>query len=187
MISLCTVVSNRLWQLKDTLRHNLGFTRVGDVEICIAVYNDRDGAVDYLDEHYSEYLVDGRLRYVEFVDTYAPIDGSAFACGHAKRYSHSIANGNILFNLDADNFMDAETMRKLKGLRPKEILILDPRTMLPDGRAGRIGLHKDLYHRLGGYVDKGRRDDIDLVFRATMMGCRTVYHTCAIPPISNEE
>ena len=187
MISLCTVVSNRLWQLKRTLEHNLKFTSSGWVEICIAVYNDEDGTAEYLDKHYAEYIRNNRLRYVEFRDQYKPIDGSSFACGHAKKYSHSIANGKILFNLDADNFMDEETLRKLKGLRSNEILILDPRTMSSDGRAGRVGLHKSLYHDLGGYVDKGRSDDIDLVFRATMMGCRTVYHICAIPPISNEE
>lgn len=187
MISLCTVVSNRLWQLKRTLEHNLTFTKSGQVELCIAVYNDDDGTAEYLDQHYADYLKDGRLKYVTFRDLYVPIDGSSFACGHAKKYSHSIGDGDILFNLDADNFMDNETLRKLRGLRATEILILDPRTMLRDGRAGRIGLHRKLYHSLGGYLDKGRGDDIDLVFRATMMGCRTVYHTCNIPPIQNEE
>lgn len=184
-VSLCTVVSNRLWQLEETLKHNVSFLKTDEVELCIAAYND-DSITPYIKENYSTYLEDGRIKVKEFYDTYRPKDGSGFACGYAKNLSHRMGLGKVLFNLDADNFMDQETLEQLHILEPKEILIIDPRTMLPDGRAGRIGIHRSTYHYLGGYRDVGRRDDGDFVLRAIMSGCEAVYSYCVIPPIANE-
>ena len=184
MLSLCTVVSNRLWQLKQTLAHNIKYTKVDEVEICIAAYNDAT-VLPYLQEHYAEALADGRIVCVEFNDTYVPIDGSSFACGHAKVYSHQIAKGNILFNLDADNFMDDQTLDRLVNLRESNIVGINPLLMKGDGRAGRIGIHRKVYDAIGGYRDKGRNDDSDLIRRAKGIGCRLVFMPCPIRPISN--
>ena len=38
-ISFCTTVFKRLFQLKQTLPHNVKFTKVGEVEINILAYN----------------------------------------------------------------------------------------------------------------------------------------------------
>lgn len=185
-ISLCVTVSNRLWQLKQTLKHNVKFTTVGKIEICIAAYND-DTIIKFLETHYSNELQDGRIKVVEFKDSYVPKDGSAFACGHVKALSHAMGAGKVLFNLDADNYVDDDLIGILTELKNNQIYIIDPRKMKPDGRSGRIGIHKTKYLDIGGYKDCGRLDDIDFVRRAILSGCRTLYGDCKIPPIPNEE
>lgn len=185
-ISLCVTVSNRLWQLKQTLKHNIKFAKVDNVEICIAAYNDNT-VTKFLEENYSQELSDGRIKVAEFNDNYTPVDGSAFACGYVKIFSHRMATGKVLFNLDADNFIDDETIRVLSELRENQIYIINPLKMNSDGRSGRIGIHRVKYDYIGGYRDCGRLDDIDFVRRAVLSGCRTVYGDCIIPPISNEK
>lgn len=186
LISFCTTVSNRLWQLKETLAHNVIFTKVGEIEINIVAYNDTT-IKGYLEENYLEHLKDGRIVLVEINDDYKPKDGSGFACGYVKQFSHATANGKILFNLDADNFIDEFLINELKTLKESQILVLDPRTIKPDGRAGRIGIHKSSYLKVGGYRDKGRSDDLDFCYRAILKGLRTVYHLCRIAPLPNDK
>ena len=53
-ISYCTTCKGRLWQLKQTLEHNLSFTKVGEFELCILAYND-DTVEPYLNEAFPEY------------------------------------------------------------------------------------------------------------------------------------
>lgn len=184
-ITLCVTVSNRLWQLKRTLKHNVKFTKVDTIELCIAAYNDKS-VMEFLKVNYPAELNDGRIKVVEFNDTYKPKDGSNFACGHVKKYAHSMGTGKVVFNLDADNFVDEETIRILTGLKYNQIYIIDPAKMSDDGRSGRIGIHRSKYIDIGGYKDRGRLDDIDFVRRAVLSGCRTVYGDCIIPPIPNE-
>ena len=66
-ISYCTNCHKRLWQLKQTLPHNLAYTKVGEVELCVLVYND-DTVEPYLIEHYPEYISDGRLNIKTHVE-----------------------------------------------------------------------------------------------------------------------
>ena len=54
-ISYCSTCHRRLWQLKQTLKHNLGFTISGEVEVCVLVYNDSE-AFQYLTENYADYI-----------------------------------------------------------------------------------------------------------------------------------
>lgn len=183
-ISFCTTVFKRLFQLKQTLPHNVKFTKVGEVEINILAYNDPSIRI-YLEKNFSEYLSDGRIVLSEIKDMYKPIDGSAFACGYVKHLVHSSAKGKILFNLDADNYIDKTLMRELNTLQEHQLLVVDPRTVTADGRAGRIGIHKTKYDILCGYRDMGRSDDIDFCRRAILLGLQTVYNFCNIVPIPN--
>lgn len=185
IVSLCTVVCNRLWQLEETLKHNKDFLKVDEVELCIAAYND-DTIVPFLKENYSSYLADGRIVVEEFVDNYKPRDGSSFACGHAKNLSHRLGKGKVLFNLDADNFMDETTLKQLYALKPRQILFNSPRDNLGDGRAGRIGCPRSLYYSLCGYRDVGRNDDGDFILRAILQGSKGIHSVCVLKPLPNQ-
>lgn len=184
-ISFCTVVSNRLHHLKVTLPHNLKYIEENISELCVLAYNDPTVKV-FLEEKYKEYLDNGMIKVREVNDGYIPKDGSSFACGYVKQHSHNMGSGEILFNLDADNFIDDELMKKLEDLKENQILIIDPRTNAPDGRSGRIGIYRKNYYLLGGYRDKGRSDDVDFCTRAVFMRLRVVYHNCNIKPLSND-
>lgn len=175
-ISYCTTCHERLWQLKETIKHNLTYTKVGEVEICVLAYNDLT-VEPYLKENYSEYILDGRLK----VENYT--SDLPYTCGRVKNFSHAMGTGEVLFNLDADNFID-EVHGKLLNLKPYQIF--KGRVTTCPGESGRIGLHRTAFERLGGYRDVGRNDDGDLVSRALSANMRLVTASCSIRPLPNE-
>lgn len=179
-ISYCTVCSGRLWQLKQTIEHNLSFTKVDEFELCVLAYNDNDVAT-YLNEEFGNFIADGRLKVKSHRDDYKPIDGSDFACGYVKNLSHIMGSGTILFNLDADNFID-NAHEYLLNLKPNEVI---KNIALPDGRSGRIGVHKTLFNAVGGYRDVGRADDGDFILRCLKAGAKLLSMNCFIAPIEN--
>ncbi len=181
-ISYCTSCGGRLWQLKQTIEHNLSFTKVAEVELCVLAYND-DEVEQYLLDKYAEYIADGRLKIKTHHDDYKPKDGSDFSCGYTKNLSHAMGTGKILFNLDADNFID-NAHEFLLQLKSNQIL---KNIALPDGRSGRIGIHRTLFNKVGGYQDVGRSDDGDFVLRCLKAGAKLLQMDCNLAPISNIE
>lgn len=179
-ISYCTVCSNRLWQLKQTIDHNLSFMQSNEFELCILAYNDNT-VEPYLRTHYSEYISDGRLKVRTHHDNYQPMDGSNFACGYVKNLSHAMGTGEILFNLDADNFID-NAHDILLTLQPNEVI---KNVAIPDGRSGRIGLYRTLFDRVNGYRDVGRSDDGDIILRCLKERAKLRSMNCNISPIGN--
>lgn len=179
-ISYCTVCCSRLWQLKQTIDHNLNFTKTNEFELCVLAYND-DEVEQYLRDKYAEYIADGRLKVKTHHDDYKSKDGSDFSCGYTKNLSHAMGTGKILFNLDADNFIDNahEILLKLKA---NEVL---KNVGVPDGRSGRIGVHKSLFKKVGGYKDLDRSDDGDFVLRCLKTGAKIIKTDCALAPIPN--
>lgn len=181
-ISYVTNCHNRLWQLKQTLDHNLKFTKSSEVELCILAYND-DETYDFLIKHYIDYIKDGRLKVSKHHDNYKPFDGSDYACGYVKHLAHQMATGKIVFNLDADNFI-CNAHEHLLQLQPNEILNNAP--FLPDGRNGRIGVYRSVYNRVGGYKDKGRYDDGVFISDCLRLGGMKLKSIdCNIKPIAN--
>lgn len=182
-ISYCTTCKGRLWQLKQTLEHNLSFTKVSEFELCILAYND-DTVEPYLNEAFPEHIADGRLKVKTHHDDYQPIDGSDFACGYVKNLSHAMGTGKILFNLDADNFID-NAHELLLQLKAGQIV---KNTAIPlDGRSGRIGVYRSLFKKVGGYRDTGRTDDGDFVLRCLKAGAKLLHMDCELAPIPNQQ
>ncbi len=176
-ISYCTNCHNRLWQLEQTIEHNLSFTKVGEIELCVLAYND-ETIEPYLMEHYSNHIADGRL----VVKTHDDIKPYSF--GYVKNLSHLLGQGRVLFNLDSDNYIDGVD-KALITLQDGEILVTSM-SYLKDGRGGRIGVTRNTFNQLNGYLDNQRRpDDDDFVFRAMQMGKRLKHAECTKIPISN--
>ena len=181
-ISYCTSCYNRLWQLVQTIEYNLSFTKSGEIELCVLSYND-DSVEPYLYTHYSTYINDGRLKVQSHYDNYKPLDGSDFACGYVKNLSHALGTGEILFNLDADNFIEPQLQESLLNLKPHEVL--RSTTGKFEGSLGRIGVHKSLYKKVNGYRDVGRSDDGDFIMRCLKARARLINTHCGIEPLSN--
>lgn len=179
-ISYCTNCHNRLWQLKQTIDHNISFTKAGEFELCILAYND-DEIEPYLKAHYADYIVDGRLKVRTHHDDYVPVDGSSYACGYVKNLAHAMGTGEILFNLDADNFID-NAHELLLDLKPDEVI---KNINNGDGRSGRIGVYKTMFDKVQGYRDEGRNDDGDFIQRCLRAGARLKLMDCNIAPIAN--
>lgn len=177
-ISYCTTCSGRLWQLKKTIEHNLSFTERNKFELCILAYNDHS-VEPFLTQNYGEFIKDGRLKIKTIKDP------TPFSCGYVKNFSHQMATGKILFNLDADNFI-CNAHKYLLNLKENEIL-KNINIGKGDGRSGRIGLYRSYFDQIGGYHDVGRADDLDLVLRCLRQGVKLVAMNCTIPPIPNTQ
>lgn len=185
LVSYCTTCQGRLWQLKQTLGHNLAFTQADEIEICILAYNDTETYLN-LREHYGEYLADGRLRVINWHEDKVFNDGSRWSCGYVKHLAHLMGCGDVLFNLDADNFIDDGLHKALLSLQPNELLITKQSEWRDDGRSGRIGVHRTMYGK-ARYRDKGRGDDGDFMSQCIAQGVKVKQIRCAYTPISNNQ
>lgn len=138
-------------------------------DIVLLDYHSKDGLEDYIKTNYLEELACGKLKYYKLL---TPVDG--FDMAYAKHIVHMLADGNKLFNLDADNFIG--TSREEIWRLPKNILLVSfkmPGTAT--SRGGRIGVNKADYNRIGGYNCRMlgmTGDDGNFVERAIRQGLR---------------
>ena len=183
-LSYCTTCHSRVWQLKKTLPHNTQYLKSGEVELVIVTYND-DSILKFLQTNYVDYLNDGRIRVIEHTEDKIFSDGSRWSCGYVKDVAHRAGLGDVLFNLDADNFIDDELHSSLLKLPPKTIIVTKQSEWLPDGRSGRIGCHKTDYGKIY-YRDKGRNDDGDFMLQAHLARIKKIQIPCPIKPVPNK-
>lgn len=184
-LSYCTTCYNRLWQLAKTLPHNTQYLKSGEVELVIVAYND-DSVLPFLQANYADYLNDGRIRVIEHTEDKIFSDGSRWSCGYVKDIAHRAGLGDVLFNLDADNFIDDELHQTLLTLPANTLLITKQSEWQPDGRSGRIGCHKSDYGKIY-YRDKGRNDDGDFMLQAHLARIKKIQIPCLIKPIPNKQ
>lgn len=182
-ISYCTTCHHRVWQLVQTLPHNVKYLVKNEIEMVIVAYND-DSVKPFLQANYADYLGDGRIRVIEHDSDKVFADGSRFSCGYVKDIAHRAGLGDVLFNLDADNFIDDELHQTLLTLPANTLLITKQSEWLPDGRSGRIGCHKSDYGKIV-YKDKGRNDDGDFIHQAILARLQIKQIPCKYKPIPN--
>lgn len=183
LISYCTTCHGRLWQLKQTLDHNLAYTVAGKVELCVLAYNDTETR-EYLYRYYTDYIAAGTLRIKSHFEDKTFDDGSRWSCGYVKNLAHDMGQGRVLFNLDADNFIDDHLHAELLTLPTSKILITKQSEWRPDGRSGRIGVHGRIYGK-ARYRDKGRSDDGDFIGQCIALGLTITQIACQHVPVSN--
>ena len=182
-ISYCTTCYNRLWQLKETLKHNIKYIKE-DTELVVIAWND-SSVKPYLESNYKSYIDKEQIRVIEINESVKFIHGEEFSCGHVKHYSHLEARGRVLFNLDADNYIDDVLEEALYKLKDDELIITLRKEHCGDGRSGRIGITKNNYKRVRYYA-KGREDDIDFIIQCARYNLKLVEVPCLIKPIPND-
>lgn len=197
-ISYCTSCKGRLEHLKQTLPANLNAEKQNPhVEFVVLDYGDTDGLGEWIHEHFQPEIESGRLRYARFETEY-------FRMAHAKNMSHRVATGDILCNVDADNFLAPNFSRWLEKTfkaNPQSVvtsLALTPAGVLKQrgerilkgkspalsrdgGIGGRIAIRADNFYRLGGYderIEGWGPDDLQFCLRARDSGLEAVR----IPP-----
>lgn len=179
-ISWCTTCMGRLWQLEQTLGHNLACLRP-DEEICLVNYNSQDGLDEYIRNNYSDAVASGQLRYYH---TTVPC---AFDMAIAKNAAHRLSTGRVLFNLDADNFIGTATsdlLRRLLVDRPGGFVFyegppIDRQVSVEEAwAAGRLAFDRySFFQRLGGYDEAMpgvTHEDTDIFNRAIFGGLTPV-------------
>ena len=99
-ISFCITCMGRLHHLENTLPSNLmNSSSYKDKEFIILDYNSKDGLFEWAKEHLQYWIQEGTVKYYR---TRIP---KYFSATHAKNICHKQATGDILCNLDADNFI----------------------------------------------------------------------------------
>lgn len=160
-ISFCTTCGNRLWQLKQTIFENLKVIKLNNMQMCLVNYNSKDGMDDFVWDKLTNYIKDGTLKY------FYTKEPEEFNMAIAKHLSHSIADGEYLYNLDADNFIVQEEIDYINKLNNIEVYRNFNRKNL--GTSGRILIKKTIYQKIGGYncnmLSIGYYEDIDLINR----------------------
>lgn len=182
-ISYCTTCKNRTWQLKETLSDNLNSIRFEDnVDLLILDYHSDDDLYDFITSNFNDDITSGKLKYFKLINNVEYFDMS-----YAKNIIHSLSNSDVLFNLDADNFI-GNTVAELRVLDESSILIPRMVSGTATGRCGRIGIHRKLFNHVNGYNEtiKGLLDDDgDLIRRLLSMNIKLKQSDDLSIPISN--
>lgn len=178
-VSFCTTCKGRLWQLSQTLPHNLSMLD-DHSEIVLLDYHSPDGLREYIFENYAEVL-GNKLKYYRMIDDYS------YTSSYAKNVAHRLADGDVLFNLDGDNYITDGLLDDLRSLTDTMIL-LPVLAGTDSGIGGRIGYHRSLFRRIGGYCERivgMQGDDGEFRYRARQYITRTKHHANIILPIQN--
>jgi glycosyltransferase involved in cell wall biosynthesis len=175
--SFCITCMNRLYNLKETLPVNLKLEESYPfIEFVVLDYNSKDGLGDWMKINMMEHIESGRISY------YRTEEPKYFSMCHSRNIAFKIAKGEIVLNLDADNY----TARN-GGSPPEEphSYYLNRLANQVDGNKvifakgkksihGRVGFYKNNFiNDLGGYDENllgYGHDDHDLIKRAWGLG-----------------
>lgn len=165
-ISFCITCMNRLFQLKQTMLKNLKDNEsYPNCEFIIVNYNSQDGLHEWVSENLSHEIATGRVKY--FHTTEAP----GWHAAHAKNIAHFLSSGDIVCNLDGDNFTGKDFafyINYLYQTHPGQDLLLNFKKDKYYGTYGRICMSKTAFTSLGGYDEDLHAiggEDTDLVER----------------------
>jgi hypothetical protein len=161
-ISFCTTCCNRFYQLQQTFEANLELiSRDAGTEWVILNFNSRDALHDFMMERLPD--LPGNVVYArDLIDR--PWHSSI-----AKNVAHRLASGDVLFNLDGDNYiadaLDLVRPQFANGIKGLHLWSGVRR----DGTFGRIAFAREVFYELGGYDESFHPvafQDCDLLLRA---------------------
>jgi len=99
-ISFCITCMNRRHHLEKTLKKNIQDNYLpGNVEFVLLDYNSSDHLEEWVNEEMGNYITSGLLVYYK---TKTPV---YYHRSHSRNMVFRLAKGDILCNLDADNFL----------------------------------------------------------------------------------
>lgn len=176
-ISFCITCMNRASHIKKTLAKNIkNNAEYPNLEFVLLDYNSSDDLQEFIFKNFKNELNSGRLVYYQ---TKKP---KYFHMANAKNIAHNLATGDIVCNLDADNFLGKDfafyiniSMQKdtnVIGLHQKNGAYI-PAQISDCG--GRIFLTKENFLKLGGYNEEfigWGYEDTDFKERAFLMGLK---------------
>ena len=170
--------------LKKTLLHNLKLiSKYPECEIVLLDYNSKDGLKQWIYNNYLRYISDGLLVYCHTTEP------ETFHMSHAKNLSHRLGSGEILCNLDADNFLSNHYIEEVVSLIGNDNFILKARA---DGKGagGRIAVSSDLFYKVRGYeehIDRWGHDDTDFFNKCEVFAGKAIGYLKPIMVIGHDD
>lgn len=166
-LSFCITCMNRRHQLQETLPYNLkAIASIPDVELCLVNFNSQDALNEYIHNNFMEQIIAKKLRY------FYTQEPKYFHCSKAKNLAHRLGQGEVLYNLDADNFITETNVRKTLDTFSVHNNIFLHETIenkkMQNGTYGRIALSKKDFYLHNGYDENllgVSQHDMDLIAR----------------------
>lgn len=171
-ISFCTTCMNRLFHLRQTfvnsIQDNMNYPHV---EFVLINYNSQDELHDWARKTLKPYIDKGIVNY------YHTTEPESFHASKAKNLAHKVAKGDIVINLDGDNFAGKDFAFYVNYIMQKsgEDTIFQFKKAPYWGTEGRIAMMKNHFMALGGYdenLEPIGHEDHDLMDRAKAMGLK---------------
>lgn len=162
----------RLSHLQQTLPISLSHE---NVEVILVDYSCPELCREWAKQTFPSEIQSGKLKVIHVPGK------NTFHPSHAKNVAHVHAQGQILINADADNFIDDTYLAKCVDIFDNKLLDLifpalwDVKTAC-SGMVGRIAIRRQVFHALGGYDEEMNgwgQEDHDLVGRTIAMGLGT--------------
>ena len=173
LLSYCISIKNRLYQLKKTLRENIDNSS-DESEFVLIDYDSNDELKEFIYNNFSNEILSGKLTYL-YTDKIKYWHASI-----CKNTTHMKAKGNILVNLDCDNYIgtggDQLIINEFKN-SGDNIIISQTDNIMGSGNGGRISITKNNFIKLGGYNEQFYPmgyQDYDLIERAKLFGLKYI-------------
>ena len=166
-ISFCTTCMGRLYHLEQTLPINLfNSSSFKEKEFIILNYNSKDALHYWAKNNLKEEVKKGTVKYYR---TKIP---EKFSATHAKNIAYRQATGDILCNLDADNFIMKDFCEYLHEIFQEPNVMFGSTSVdvnLSHGCCGKIASKKEHFYAVGGYDEFQHLgwgwDDVSLRYR----------------------
>ncbi|MBT1705728.1 glycosyltransferase family A protein, partial [Chryseosolibacter indicus] len=171
-VSFCTTCMNRFFHLRKTFIKNIEDNiDYPNVEFVLLNYNSKDELHQWAQKTLPKYIERGIVNY------YYTDRPDFFHASIAKNLAHKVAQGDIVCNLDGDNFTGKDFAYYLnyKMHVMGDNTILHVRKSPYWGTEGRIVLTRKNFIELGGYDESFEpigHEDHDLLHRAKAYGLK---------------
>lgn len=166
-LSLCTTVKNRLCHLSQTLPQNIADAG-SDTEFVVLDYTSDDG----LGEWIKPFVTNGLVNY------FRAENQTFWRNSHAKNVSTLASSGDIICNVDADNFITAGFTDYVIDFYANNSGVFTA-PAATEGVTGRIAMKRTDFEMIGGYNEMYSFgwgcEDIDLIARAKAFGFPITY------------
>jgi len=173
-ISFCTVVKNRLHHFKETLPKNIDDNKdYPNLQFVILDYNSGDGLELWMKKNMENHILSGRVIY------YRTTEPEFFKRSHSRNMAFLLADGDIVCNIDADNFTGREFAKYINSqFDAVENIFLSAHgnNKQPD-LLGRICCRKSDFNSIGGYDEQMEGygfEDFDLINRLNLVGLKKI-------------
>lgn len=176
-ISFCTVCMNRLHHLQQTLPVNILDNEDYDaLEFIVLDYNSSDGLEEYAKANWQQYMNSGRLVI------YTTKEPKYFHRSHSRNLAFKLAAGELICNMDADNFSGKQFAAYINNAFQQNSQICLNTIGLRNDESimdvlGRVCFTKEDFLYIGGYdeaIDSYGFEDYDLVNRLELSGIQRV-------------
>lgn len=192
-LSFCITCKNRLYQISKTLPVNLyhNLSNNDDIEFVLFDFGSNDGLQKWIISNFKDELTNGYLSYF-YTDCL-----SVWHASKAKNTAHYYSRGEILVNLDCDNYTGKDGgLFVLKNFDRygNSLLLHQFSGIYPDGSFGRIGMKRGFFIKVGGYDESFLPmgyQDVDILKRLYLLGLNYELindpkYNRAIPNTKNE-